>query len=203
MFTSPSLQCTSSQKLSWQIISGAPPFFSGPVAFSASYWSAGFERFRQPPALVSHWLEGFAGDAPTFLLRHQQVANCKIWDTFRLKEDSSSPSQQWRRETACARSHLYLISKTFYYLDWRPQPVFTVYTAFRKYEVTILSSMTEVEFSLVEPASLCRAAGEDSNLLCFSSAAETELQVMEAFYSSLRWDWLLWRKLLELFEALW
>jgi hypothetical protein len=46
--------------------------------------------------------------------------------------------------------------------------------------------MTEVEFSLVEPASLCRAAGEDSNLLCFSSAAETELQIMKAFYSSLR-----------------
>ena len=40
--------------------------------------------------------------------------------------------------------------------------------------------MTEVEFSLVEPASLCRAAGEDSNLLCLSSAAETELQIMEA-----------------------
>ena len=61
--------------------------------------------------------------------------------------------------------------------------------------------MTDVEFSLVEPASLCRAAGEDLNLLCFSSAAETELQIMEAFYSSLRCDWLLWRKPLELFRA--
>jgi hypothetical protein len=48
------------------------------------------------------------------------------------------------------------------------------------------SSMTDVQFSLVEPASLCRAAGEDTNLLCFSSATETELQIMEAFYSSLR-----------------
>jgi hypothetical protein len=46
--------------------------------------------------------------------------------------------------------------------------------------------MTEVEFSLVEPASLCIAAGEDSNLLRFSSVAETELQIMEDFYSSLR-----------------
>jgi hypothetical protein len=43
-------------KLSWQIISGASPWFTGPVAFFASYWSAGVERFRQPPALVSHWL---------------------------------------------------------------------------------------------------------------------------------------------------
>ncbi len=43
-------------KLSWQIISGAPPLFNGPVAFFASYWSAGLERFRQPPDLVSHWL---------------------------------------------------------------------------------------------------------------------------------------------------
>jgi hypothetical protein len=33
-------------KLSWQIISGTPPLLSGPVAFFASYWSAGFERFR-------------------------------------------------------------------------------------------------------------------------------------------------------------
>jgi hypothetical protein len=32
--------------------------------------------------------------------------------------------------------------------------ILTVYTAFRKHEVTIFSSMTEVEFSLVEPASL-------------------------------------------------
>jgi len=36
--------------------SGAPPLFNGPVALFASYWSAGFERFCQPPALVSHWL---------------------------------------------------------------------------------------------------------------------------------------------------
>jgi hypothetical protein len=48
--------------------------------------------------------------------------------------------------------------------------------------------MTDVEFSLVEPASLCRAAGEDSNQLCFSSAAETKLQIMEAFYSILVLD---------------
>jgi len=60
---------------SCQIISGAPPLFSGPVAFFASYWLAGFERFRQPPALVSHWLGGFAGGAPTLLVRHQQEAN--------------------------------------------------------------------------------------------------------------------------------
>jgi hypothetical protein len=45
-------------------------FFSGPVAFFASYWSAGFERF-----LVSPWLAGFAGGAPTLLVRHQQEAN--------------------------------------------------------------------------------------------------------------------------------
>ncbi len=57
---------------SWKIISGAPPLFYGPVAFFASYLSAGFERFRQPPALVSHWLEGFAGSAPTLIVRHQQ-----------------------------------------------------------------------------------------------------------------------------------
>jgi hypothetical protein len=38
-------------KLSWQIISGAPPLFSGPLLFFESYWPAGFERFRQPPAL--------------------------------------------------------------------------------------------------------------------------------------------------------
>jgi hypothetical protein len=44
-------------KLSWQIISNAPQLLIGPVAFFASYWSAGFDRFRQPPALVSHWLE--------------------------------------------------------------------------------------------------------------------------------------------------
>jgi hypothetical protein len=55
------------QPLSWQIISGAPPLFSGPVAFFASFWSAGFEKFRQPPALVSHWLGGFAGSEPTLL----------------------------------------------------------------------------------------------------------------------------------------
>jgi hypothetical protein len=61
------------------------------------------------------------------------------------------------------------------YLDWRPLPVLTVFTAFRKYEVTIFRSMTEVEFSHAEPASLCRAAGENSDLFCFSSAAETEL----------------------------
>jgi hypothetical protein len=54
---------------------------------------------------------------------------------------------------------MYLISKTFYYLGWRPMPALTVYTAFKKYEVTIFSSMTEVGFPLVEPASLCRAAG--------------------------------------------
>ena len=54
-------------QLSWQIISGAPPLFSGPVAFFASYWSAGFEIFRQPPALVSHWLGGFADSALTLL----------------------------------------------------------------------------------------------------------------------------------------
>ncbi len=57
-------------------------------------------------------------------------------------------------------------------LLWRPLPALKVYTAFKKNEVTIFSSITEVEFSLVEPASLCRATGEDSNLLCFSSAAE-------------------------------
>jgi hypothetical protein len=50
------------------------------------------------------------------------------------------------------------LTKTFYSLEWRPLPALTVYTAFRKYELAILSSMTEVEFSLVEPASLCRAA---------------------------------------------
>jgi hypothetical protein len=61
--------------LSWQIISGAPLLFSGPVAFFASYWSAGFERFCPPPALVSHWLGGFAGGAPTLLERHQQETN--------------------------------------------------------------------------------------------------------------------------------
>jgi hypothetical protein len=52
-------------KLSWQVISGSPPMFNVPVAFFASYWSAGFERFHQPPALVSHWLGGFAGGEPT------------------------------------------------------------------------------------------------------------------------------------------
>jgi hypothetical protein len=61
-------------KLSWQIISGALPLFGGPVAFFASNWSAGLERFRQPTALVSHWLRGYAGGAPTLLVlvRHQQ-----------------------------------------------------------------------------------------------------------------------------------
>jgi hypothetical protein len=59
----------------WQIISGAPKLFGGPVAFFASYWSAGFERFCQPPALVSHWLGGFAGSAPTLIVRYQQEAN--------------------------------------------------------------------------------------------------------------------------------
>ncbi len=59
-------------KQSWQIISGAQPLFSGPVAFFASYWSAGFERFCQPPALVSHWLGGSVGSAPTLIVRHQQ-----------------------------------------------------------------------------------------------------------------------------------
>ncbi len=58
--------------------------------------------------------------------------NCNIWDACRLKEDSSPPSQQWRRETVCARSHLCLISKKFYYLDWRPLPVLSVYTCFQK-----------------------------------------------------------------------
>jgi hypothetical protein len=62
-------------KLSWQIISGALLLFSGSVALFASYWSAGFERFRQPPDLVSHWLGGFAGGAPTLLVRKQQEAN--------------------------------------------------------------------------------------------------------------------------------
>ncbi len=61
------------------------------------------------------------------------------------------------------------------YLDWRPLLVLTFFTAFRKYEINIFSSTTEVEFSHVGPVSLCRAAGEDSDLLCFSSAAETEL----------------------------
>jgi hypothetical protein len=62
-------------KLSWQIISGAPLLFSGPVPFFASYLSAGFERFRQPPSLVSRWLGGIAGGAPTLLVRHQQEVN--------------------------------------------------------------------------------------------------------------------------------
>ncbi len=30
-----------------------PPLFSGPIAFFASYWSAGLERFCKPPALGS------------------------------------------------------------------------------------------------------------------------------------------------------
>ncbi len=55
--------------------SGAPPLFSGLVAYFGSYWSTGFEKFRQPLALVSHWLGGFAGGAPTLLVRHQQEAN--------------------------------------------------------------------------------------------------------------------------------
>ncbi len=62
-------------KLAWQIFSGAPTLFSGPVAFLAffeSYWSAGFDSFRQPPAPVSHWQGGFAGGAPMLLVRHQQ-----------------------------------------------------------------------------------------------------------------------------------
>jgi hypothetical protein len=61
-------------KLSWQIISGASPWFWGPVhvVFFASYWSAGSERFRQPTVLVSRWLGGFAGSAPTRLVGHQQ-----------------------------------------------------------------------------------------------------------------------------------
>ncbi len=59
-------------KLSWQIISGAPPWFWGPVVFFASYWSAGSERFRQPTVLVSRLLRGFAGSAPTRLVGHQQ-----------------------------------------------------------------------------------------------------------------------------------
>ncbi len=60
----------------WQIISSAPPLFGGPVAFFASYfWSAGFERFRQPPALV---LGGFAGGAPTLL----KVPKCEIFHLF-------------------------------------------------------------------------------------------------------------------------
>ncbi len=59
-------------KLCWQIISSAPPLFNGPVAFFASYWSAGFERFRQPPALFSH-MRGFAGGAPTLLAGSQST----------------------------------------------------------------------------------------------------------------------------------
>jgi hypothetical protein len=62
-------------KLYWQIISGAPPLFSGPVAFFAPYWSAGFEKFCQPPALVSHWLGGFAASVPTLLDKTPAVSN--------------------------------------------------------------------------------------------------------------------------------
>jgi hypothetical protein len=61
--------------LYWQIISGALPLFSGPSAFFASYWPEEVERFCQPPTLVSQWLGGFAGGAPTLLVRHQQEAN--------------------------------------------------------------------------------------------------------------------------------
>jgi len=48
--------------------------FIGPVAFFASYWSAGVERFRQPPALVSHWLGGFAGSAPTLIVSQSTLS---------------------------------------------------------------------------------------------------------------------------------
>jgi hypothetical protein len=61
-------------KLFWQIISGASPWFTGPVAFFASYWSAGVERFCQPPALVSHWLGGFAGSAPTLIVSQSTLS---------------------------------------------------------------------------------------------------------------------------------
>ncbi len=60
-------------KLSWQIISGALPLFSGPSAFFASYWPEEVERFFQPPTLVSHGLGGFTGGA--LLVRHQQEAD--------------------------------------------------------------------------------------------------------------------------------
>ena len=80
---------------------------------------------------------------------------------------------------------LFLNTKDLYFIERRTPPADSL-TAFRKYEGTILSSMAEVAFSLVGPASLCRAAGEDSNLMCFSSAAKTELQLMETFFSSLR-----------------
>ncbi len=46
--------------------------------------------------------------------------------------------------------------------------------AFRKYAITILVVCLRWNSLFVEPASLCRPAGEDSNLMCFSSAAETE-----------------------------
>jgi hypothetical protein len=63
-------------KLSWQIIYGAPPLFSGPVAFFASYLSAGFARFRQG-SRPSFSLAGriCAGSAPTLFVKHQQQAN--------------------------------------------------------------------------------------------------------------------------------
>jgi hypothetical protein len=125
---------------------------------------------------------------------------CNIWNTFRMKEDPSNPPKTFPAVEEW--DNLREISKTFYYPDWRPLPPLPVYTAIRKYVVTILSSMTEVKFFLVEPASLCRAAGEDSNLMWFSSAAEIKLQLKEAFCSSLRWDWVLWTKLPELFRAL-
>jgi len=46
--------------------------------------------------------------------------------------------------------------------------------AFRKYAIIILVVWLRWNYLFVEPASLCRPAGEDSNLMCFSSAAETE-----------------------------
>jgi hypothetical protein len=75
MLSQPKSAAHQPAKQSWQIISGAPLLFSGPVAFFASYWSAGFERFRQFPALVTHWLGGFAGSVPTLEVSNQQKAN--------------------------------------------------------------------------------------------------------------------------------